>query len=451
MMGVSYDRTVVVEDAVSGVQAGKKGNFGLVLGIAREENRQELLSGGADIVVEDIDEIGFEGIEQWFMEGLAKDNWDLVYHGYDPAKEKTRESLLTIGNGYFGTRGSLEETGPAEFHYPGTYMSGLFNSLTSKVAGRDIENEDFVNVTNWTYVNFRIDGGEWLDIDKVEILSMRRRLHIDAGIYCRKLIVRDEKGRETSIRSRRIASMDDPHIGLIRYCITPLNYRGIIEIKTELSGNHTNDGVERYRSLNQQHILPVKEGVKDKIQFLEVRTSQSDIHVAMASRIDAEKGNGNAGISYKSFAEKGKAVTAITAEVDQNESLDLSKTTAIYRSDDKGIDNPLLVAIKKADESEGFHPLLEASASAWKSIWEKADIQLDGDRLAQKLIRLHIYHLMVTISPHNAGIDAGIPARGLHGEAYRGHIFWDEIYILPFYYMHFPKAARSKKICCRIW
>ncbi len=85
-LGVSYDRAVVVEDAVSGVQAGKKGNFGLVLGIAREDNRQELLLGGADIVVEDIDEIGFEGIEEWFLEGLPKDNWDLVYYGYDPAK-----------------------------------------------------------------------------------------------------------------------------------------------------------------------------------------------------------------------------------------------------------------------------------------------------------------------------------------------------------------------------
>jgi len=71
------------------------------------------------------------------------------------------------------------------------------------------------------------------------------------------------------------------------------------------------------------------------------------------------------------------------------------------------------------------------------------DLYIEGDRLAQKLLRLHMYHLMITTSPHNADIDFGIPARGLHGEAYRGHIFWDELYILPFYFMHFPKAARS--------
>lgn len=61
-LGVSYDRAVVVEDAVSGVQAGAKGNFGLVIGVAREENAEELKINGADIVVEDLSEINIEDI-----------------------------------------------------------------------------------------------------------------------------------------------------------------------------------------------------------------------------------------------------------------------------------------------------------------------------------------------------------------------------------------------------
>ncbi len=272
---------------------------------------------------------------------------------------------------------------------------------------------------------------------------MRRRLHIDAGILCRKLIVRDVQGRESSIRSRRIASMDDPHIGIIRYSVTPLNYRGNIEIRTELDGTHINEGVERYRSLNQQHLHPVDQGSQEDLQFVEVKTTQSNIHVAVASRVDAEKDHRQATVDYEHFLDKGKAVTVISCELDKNESLDLTKTTAIFRSDDVGIENALSSAINKVKEAKDFHTLLEASASAWERIWAKADIQLDGDRLAQKLLRLHIFHMMVTISPHNVNIDAGIPARGLHGEAYRGHIFWDEIYILPFYYMHFPEAARS--------
>jgi HAD superfamily hydrolase (TIGR01509 family) len=105
-LGVAYDRTVVVEDAVSGVQAGKKGNFGFVIGIARENNMNELRVNGADIVVEDIEELGgITAIEDWFTRGLNDDMWTLVYPDYDPVNERSRESLLAAGNGYFATRG----------------------------------------------------------------------------------------------------------------------------------------------------------------------------------------------------------------------------------------------------------------------------------------------------------------------------------------------------------
>lgn len=66
-LGVLYDRTIIVEDAVSGVQAGKKANFGLVIGIAREGNEDELRKNGADIVVEDISDLGgIEALDEWF-------------------------------------------------------------------------------------------------------------------------------------------------------------------------------------------------------------------------------------------------------------------------------------------------------------------------------------------------------------------------------------------------
>jgi len=102
-LGVTYDRAVVVEDAVSGVQAGAKGNFGLVLGVAREENEEELKINGADIVVTDIQEIDIDGIERWFQEGLAEDKWTITYHNYDDTKEKTHEKrLLSLETGISG-------------------------------------------------------------------------------------------------------------------------------------------------------------------------------------------------------------------------------------------------------------------------------------------------------------------------------------------------------------
>ena len=86
---------------------------------------------------------------------------------------------------------------------------------------------------------------------------------------------------------------------------------------------------------------------------------------------------------------------------------------------------------------------MNESETEWNKIWNKIDIQIEGDTKSQMLIRLHLYHLMVTASPNNVNIDAGIPARGLHGEAYRGHIFWDELYIMPLYNLFFPEVAKS--------
>jgi beta-phosphoglucomutase family hydrolase len=442
-MGVPYDRAVVVEDAVSGVQAARKGNFGLVLGIAREGNEQELYTGGADIVVNDLEEISYETLGEWFDDKLPYDNFNLIYYGYDPAREKTREALLTVGNGYFGTRGAMEESVAGKNHYPATYMAGLYNRLESEVAGRIVENEDFVNAINWLPVTFRPAGGQWFDPDRAEIISIRRRLHMNKGILCRRMVVRDEDGRETLIHSRRYAGMDNPHLAGIRYSVTPLNYSGQIEIRSALTGDHINDGVERYRSLNQRHLEALKEGAEGMMQYVEVRTTQSGIRIAAAARITADKDQKPVEADYEHFTAKGKAVTVVSAEVEENETLTLYKTAALYRSDDQGVDDCLKAAMDTAAGAAHLNVLMESSEAAWKNVWDKADIQLEGDRLAQKLLRLHIYHLMVSISPHNTRIDAGIPARGLHGEAYRGHIFWDEIYILPFYYMHFPDAAKA--------
>jgi len=86
---------------------------------------------------------------------------------------------------------------------------------------------------------------------------------------------------------------------------------------------------------------------------------------------------------------------------------------------------------------------LTESENAWKKLWEEMDIEIEGDRKSQMLLRLHLYHLMVSASPHNKNIDASFTARGLHGEAYRGHIFWDELFIIPFYNIHFPEVAKA--------
>ncbi len=442
-LGVSYENTAIVEDAVSGVQAGRKGDFGLVLGVAREDNESELLLNGADLVVTDLSEISVEGLNDWFASGIENEMWTLTYQDFDPIKEKTREALLTVGNGYFGTRGAMEETSSSQYHSPGTYIAGLYNRLESQVGDRMIENEDFVNVPNWLPVTFRVDDGPWFDFASVKFLEFNKSLDFRNGVFSRKIVFEDAEGRITALDSQRLASMHNPHHAAIRYSITPLSYSGRITIRSGINGNIINEGVDRYKQLNQKHLKPNEEGYQGNTIYVTVESTQSGIKIAEAvtHRVFLEE--------HELILEPRVEITPATIyqefnyEVIQGQSVMLEKIAAIYTSKPDDVDEPLKEALKLATVPKRFSEIEAESTKAWESLWNKMDIKVSGSRIDQKLLRLHLYHLMVSASPHNKTIDASFTARGLHGEAYRGHIFWDELFILPFYNIHLPETAKA--------
>jgi beta-phosphoglucomutase family hydrolase len=443
-LGVKPHKAVVVEDATSGVAAGRAGNFGLVLGIAREENNHELLINGADFVVDDISETSMEAINNWFKTGIETDGWNITYHTYEPIKERTREALLSVGNGYSGTRGAMEETDANKINYPGTYIAGLYNRLSTPIAGKDIWNEDFVNSPNWLPVTFSINDGKWLDINDTQILSIERNLDLKTGLLTRLLKVRDEKGNETLVESSRFSSMADPHLSAMQYTIKPLNYSGKITVKTGINGAIINDGVERYKSLNQQHLKSVDQGAAGNRQFVVVSTTQSGIQIAEAADHYFYQHGKLLSAELTNEVTLSKVYGTITFDVKKNEVVSLVKKVALFTSKPDDVSDPLASAKATLDHAKaGFDSLLAESAKEWKAIWAKIDMQVEGDRFSQKLLRLHLYHLMVSMSPHNSNIDASITARGLHGEAYRGHIFWDELFIMPLYDINLPEVAKS--------
>nr|MDA3821785.1 hypothetical protein [Bacteroidales bacterium] len=440
--GVEYHKAIVVEDAVSGVQAGHKGNFGLTIGIAREDNIKELQVCGADIVVEDLSELTMEDLNNWFKTGIEVDSWKLNYYDYDTSKERSREALMTIGNGYFGTRGALEESEANKVNYPGTYMSGLFNRRTSKIGDRDVENEDLVNVSNWLPVSFRINASDWFGFEpqpSYKIEKMHRQLDMRNGTLFKYMIVVDSEGRRTLVKSKRFAGMHDPHRAGMTYSITPLNYTEAIEIQSVLSGDHINAGVERYSELNQEHLEPVSENSKDRILQLVVKTTDSDIEIGMAARHKVNR------IVVGSQIKTGRAKISeiFKLEAEQGHEILVEKMVTVYTSMKDDSTEPIKDAVHAINDIAGFMDELNKSEEAWKQIWDRIDLKVGGDRNAQRLLHLHLYHMMVSASPHHAKLDAGIPPRGLHGEAYRGHIFWDELYILPMYNLSYPEVSKS--------
>jgi trehalose/maltose hydrolase-like predicted phosphorylase len=328
-------------------------------------------------------------------------------------------------------------------NYPGTYIAGIYNRLESTVAGRVIVNEDFVNCPNWLPITFRIGEGDWFDPNNSEILSISRKLDFRSGLLQREMVIRDSAGRETQIISHRMASMAQPNIAALKYRLTPLNYSGKISIRSGLNGDLENGGVERYRDLNSKHLEPLREGIVKNLSSIEVQTTQSKICIAQAARLEVYLENQPIDPEFTVVPSPGAVWTTFEVDVAKKQSLGVEKLVSTHTSREEISGDLIEAAQSSLAYLESFDMVLQASVQAWDEIWKKIDIRVEGDRASQKVIRLNLYHTLATASPHHVMLDAGIPARGLHGEAYRGHIFWDELYILPLYNLHFPEVTRS--------
>ena len=442
-LGLTPNECIVVEDANSGVQAARNGNFGLTLGIARHYNRKALKKNGADIVVCDLSEINIGELYSWFESGINHDGWTLSYNNFVPEEEKLREALCTLGNGRMGTRGCYEGERAGEYHYPGTYIAGIYNKLATKIQDRNIYNNDFVNCINWTLIEIKIGNKGFISPFNMDILGHKQTLNMRLGTLERSIICEDMLGRITRIKSIRLVSMHDPYVGAISFEITPINYSCPVTVRSALDGNLINDGVARYRELNQKHLSFVASGNNKDGIYLHLQTSKSKYQLATSCKNLLFENGKQIKVSRQIIKSKAFIGEDLSFVAQENCTYRLEKLISIYTSQDPGVKNPLRNSITKMHQLIRFKNIYTTHTKAWERLWERTDIKIEGDRFSQKVVRLHIFHLLITASPHNKNIDAGMPARGLHGEAYRGHIFWDELYILPFYNLHAPEIAKA--------
>ena len=370
--------------------------------------------------------------------------WTLVYDGFEPGQERLREALCTLGNGYFATRGAAEEAHADEVHYPGTYLAAGYDRLETEIAGRRIENEDLVNWPNWLCLTFRPDGGEWLDLKQVQILDYRQELHLKTGILRRHVRVRDRQGRETTFEARRLVHMGESHLAALENTITAENWSGQIEIRSALDGRVRNAGVERYGALRGDHLQSLKtRGVGEEAILLEVETRQSKIQMAQAARTRAFVGEERLAAARQTTEGPGYVNQELVFDVSQKRPVRIEKVLALYTSRDRAIADCAHEASKAIREVGDFAELERTHAKAWERLWYRCDVRLSCDERTQLILRLHIFHLLQTVSVHTIDLDAGVPARGLHGEAYRGHVFWDELFIFPFLNFRIPEISRA--------
>jgi len=373
--------------------------------------------------------------------------WTLAYDGFDPGEERLREALCTLGNGYFATRAAAPEAAAGDVHYPGTYVAGCYNRLVSRVADREVENEEVVNVPNWLPLTFRREGGQWLDLYELEVLAYRQELDLRRGLLTRFLRVRDREGRATRVTQRRFVSMADPHLAGLETTVVPENWSGRLEVRSALDGRVTNAGVERYRGLDGRHLIPVEAGqAGDEVVWLQVETRTSRVRIAQAARTRLVRDGRAVAIERRTVQEPGFVAQDLTVDVREGEPVTVEKVVALFTSRDRAIAEASDAASGRVGRlPDGFDELLERHVLAWDQLWRRCRIDLDGDGDAEvaRTLNLHVFHLLQTVSEHTIDLDVGVPARGLHGEAYRGHIFWDELFVFPFLNLRFPELTRA--------
>ncbi|GHJ96890.1 family 65 glycosyl hydrolase [Streptomyces sp. NE5-10] len=372
----------------------------------------------------------------------GRNGWTWEYAGYAPERERLVEALCTLGNGRFATRGSAPECAAGPVHYPGTYLAGCYDRRTSLVDGRTVRNEDLVNLPNWTLLRYRLlpegeAAGPWLSPESGELRHYAVRLDLRRGILQRDLLFRDARGRGLRVGHTRIVHMEDPGLAAQRTTFHAYGWRGEIEVESLLDGDVANTGVERYHHLESRHLSGHRTVfAPGGVAGLSCRTDDPGRLVALAVRTDTSPDR-----PARTTSTSTGTAQAYRLPIARGRPAWCAKTLALRTSSDRPPGDPLTAAVEAAARAPDFPALRAAHEAAWRRLWEEGELHVPGE--AGRILRLHLFHLLQTLSPHTADLDVGVPARGLHGEAYRGHVFWDELFVLPYLGLHFPEVAKG--------
>jgi alpha,alpha-trehalose phosphorylase len=429
LLGVPPGRALVIEDAVSGVEAGRRGGFGLVVGVDRGGNRDALAARGADLVVADLGELGVADLEARLGEKretvLA---WGIEQEGFDPVREHGVESILTVGNGYLGVRGALDAPLPGsqgDLFIAGAYdrkhPGRPYSELEFLGEGRgDDPHAELVSAPFPFRLRLAVDG-QPLDLGGSHWRSQRRRLDLRQGILEAEVAYETEPDRRTVVRSRRGASLADLHLLLQEVTVCLENHSGTVELDASLADPDL--------ATHHPHLVPAEAGETDPAWDIQgFTTHASGIAIGLAARTTLV-GSGEDAVRW-----------AVPARI--GEPLTFRRYVAVYTSRD-GVANPRRAAAEhlRALRWEDYEAALAAHTERWAATWDRADVRVAGSPATEQALRFNAYHL-VSAADHDPRVSVG--ARALTGRAYEGHVFWDvELFKLPFYLHTWPEVART--------
>ncbi|EHK2355105.1 glycoside hydrolase family 65 protein [Clostridium perfringens] len=374
--------------------------------------------------------------------------WNITEEEFLLKNNYRNETTFSLANGYIGTRGTFEEAYDfdVETGLEGNFVNGFYESEHIRYGewnfGFPTESQSLLNLPNAKIIKLFIEDEEFSMLTG-EIEDYNRVLHMKEGRITRDLIWVSPKGKKVKISISRFVSFNNKNLMEIRYKVTPLNFSGNLKFISAIDANvenhtrKTNPLVD-YGPFGKKLANDYIDSIKDELYY-EGITLNSELSIACGAlnKISSEnfirknfKNYELCGVSYEFYAK-------------ENEEIILDKFIAYSTSLDMNCEklHGFIKAILSDAEEQGYIEAEREQKEYVEEFWRTADVIIEGDDALQQGIRFNLFHLM-----QSAGRDGktGMGAKGLSGEGYEGHYFWDtEMYVLPVFVYTKPDLAKK--------
>ena len=374
--------------------------------------------------------------------------WNITEEEFLLKNNYRNETTFSLANVYIGTRGTFEEAYyfDVETGLEGNFVNGFYESEHIRYGewnfGFPTESQSLLNLPNAKIIKLFIEDEEFSMLTG-EIEDYNRVLHMKEGRITRDLIWVSPKGKKVKISISRFVSFNNKNLMEIRYKVTPLNFSGNLKFISAIDANvenhtrKTNPLVD-YGPFGKRLANDYIDSIKDELYY-EGITLNSELSIACGAlnKISSEnfirknfKNYELCGVSYEFYAK-------------ENEEIILDKFIAYSTSLDMNCEklHGFIKTVLSDAEEKGYIEAEREQKEYVEEFWRTADVIIEGDNALQQGIRFNLFHLM-----QSAGRDGktGMGAKGLSGEGYEGHYFWDtEMYVFPVFVYTKPDLAKK--------
>ncbi|GIP21162.1 glycoside hydrolase family 65 protein [Paenibacillus sp. J22TS3] len=377
------------------------------------------------------------------------EDWSLGEKAYDDQNNQRSESVFAIGNGYIGMRGNFEEGfhGTVGRSVTGNYLNGFYDSepivYPEGAYGYPSRNQAMLNVSNAQIIQLRVEG-ELFHLNSGTIHGYSRELDMKMGVLLREVDWESPAGHRVRIKIRRLASLKHKHLAAIHYEVTAVNFEGTIAFVSAIDGKiakqETTDDPRLGAGAAEPSLILEEMNHSEQFAYMKQRTRHTRFALvtAMSHQFAAE-----AGYELAEKMEDERITVEYAVPLLKGDRASLTKYISYHTSKDyaeEELQGRTGQVLGQAAET-GFDGLLQEQQKFLDRFWSRADVEINGDPALQQGIRFNAFQLLQSVGRDGV---TNIGAKGLTGEGYEGHYFWDtEMYMLPFFTYTQPEISRA--------